>query len=142
MIARWAGRYIGLPFTAGGRTRDEGVDCYGLVRLVLGEVYGAELPRYSLMWHGRDDWPRLTAALEAGARDWHRVPRERVRVGDVVLLAIAGKALHLGLVVDTRPLWMLHIGEGFNAALERLDGPLWRHRVTAFYRWVDVQEAL
>jgi cell wall-associated NlpC family hydrolase len=141
MIARWARPYIGLPFQAGGRTR-AGIDCYGLVRLVLGEVFNVALPAYALSWSGRQDWPTLTAALEAGALDWYRLrDGDEARVGDVVLLAVHGHPLHLGLLVDVHVPTMLHVLEGIDSALERLDGPTWAPRVRAFYRWPR-QEAL
>lgn len=38
--------YVGLPYKHLGRTREEGVDCYGLVRLVLQENCGITLPDY------------------------------------------------------------------------------------------------
>lgn len=41
----WADEYVGLPFELGGRTR-EGLDCWGLVRLVLVEQTGILYPSY------------------------------------------------------------------------------------------------
>lgn len=39
----WATKYVGLPYCLGGRERD-GVDCWGLVRLVYREERGVLLP--------------------------------------------------------------------------------------------------
>lgn len=41
----WADQYVGLPFLKGGRDR-AGLDCYGLVRLVLAEQAGVLLDRF------------------------------------------------------------------------------------------------
>lgn len=42
----WARQYIGLPFVLGGRTK-EGLDCWGLVKVVYQEVKGIELPDFA-----------------------------------------------------------------------------------------------
>lgn len=42
----WADDYVGLPFKLGGRTREEGLDCWGLVRLVLIEQTGILYPAW------------------------------------------------------------------------------------------------
>lgn len=42
----WADDYVGLPFKFKGRTREEGLDCWGLVRLVLIEQTGIMYPSY------------------------------------------------------------------------------------------------
>lgn len=39
----WVRKYVGIPFVSGGRTM-AGCDCWGLVRLILGNEYGYELP--------------------------------------------------------------------------------------------------
>lgn len=42
----WADGYVGLPFKKMGRDRS-GLDCWGLVRLILDEQAGVLLPAYS-----------------------------------------------------------------------------------------------
>ena len=62
---------IGIPFINGGRDRNKGFDCYGLVM----EVYrrcGIALPEYTADW---DDEEKINSIVqrEAGTTAWHRV---------------------------------------------------------------------
>lgn len=41
---RWLNEYIGIRHLHGGRNPREGVDCYGLVKLVYDQEYGIVLP--------------------------------------------------------------------------------------------------
>lgn len=134
MIAAWARRYIGIPFKPGGRTRDAW-DCYGLCLVVYREVYGVDLPAYPIDWQSRADWPALTEAITAGIRDWRRVAWREAEIGDAVVLRIAGHPLHVGVIAGTDPLRMLHVEQGINTCLERLDAPMWEKRVSGIYRW-------
>jgi cell wall-associated NlpC family hydrolase len=43
MTTHWTTRYVGLPYRAGGRERD-GLDCWGLIRLIYREQLGIDLP--------------------------------------------------------------------------------------------------
>lgn len=44
----WATQYIGIPYKAGGFSRKDGVDCWGLVRMVLQEQKGIYMPTLSI----------------------------------------------------------------------------------------------
>lgn len=130
----WIARYIGIPFADRGRERATGVDCWGLLHLVFREHYGVTLPddpgyeratqrdrvAQLIIDHRTNDcWQ----ALDAGAEG----------EGDVVLLSIAGRPLHIGLVVQ--PGLMLHILRGIDSCVERYDGAIWRNH--EFYRYYD-----
>ena len=128
----WAAPYVGLPFAQHGRTR-AGVDCYGLLMLVLGEVFHVELPAYK--YAHEQDWGSIAAAVRQGQRDWVPVDDHDVRPGDGIVLRMRGLPLHVGVIVDTNPLTMLHVLRGVETCCQRLDNPVWKPRVVGIYRW-------
>jgi len=131
-VPEWTADYIGLPFREKGRDRD-GLDCWGLVRLVLAEQFGVLLPSYA------DDYA-CTLEVSENARlisgrkgDWSEVPAGEERAGDVLLLRMAGHECHVGIVVA--PGIMLHIEAGHDAVWDRYHGLRWKNRVVGAYRW-------
>jgi lipoprotein Spr len=131
-LAAWAEPYVGLPFAPHGRTR-QGVDCYGLVALVLAEVFGQALPPYD--YAHQTDWDGIEDAVQRGLRDWRRVAPADARVGDGVVLRLRGRPLHVGLLVDLRPLTMLHVLDRQDACCQPLDTPTWVSRLVGIFRW-------
>lgn len=129
MIAAWARDYIGIPFQYRGREHS-GCDCYGLVELVLSEVFDVAVRDFD--YASDVDETTVADLFEEGLREaeWQRVIEPRP--GDVVLLRIEGHPVHCGIVVgDGR---MLHTMEGVNSHIERIDGERWFDRVYGYYR--------
>lgn len=131
-LPAWAADYIGLPFREKGRDRD-GVDCWGLVRLVLAEQFGLKVPSYSEDYDEARPGPALADLIEREARAWVKVLGGSERAGDVVVLRVNGRPFHVGMVL-ARP-WMMHVEAGLGAVRERYDGRAWGRRVLGFYRW-------
>lgn len=131
----WVGEYIGLPFKPLGRDR-AGLDCWGLVRLVYRERYGIDLPAYVGGYDGisRADAADIAALIADGSRrGWREVPAAEAWEGDAVLLRCWGQPLHIGVLVCLGV--MLHVIEGRDASLARLDGPEWRRRLIGYFRY-------
>jgi cell wall-associated NlpC family hydrolase len=141
----WAAEYIGIPFLERGRDR-AGCDCWGLVRLVLAERFGIELPSHACDYdtvkdHGRiaelvgqgrhSQWIAVWSPLSSGLCHLPSAP------GDVVLLRLSGLPIHVGLVVARG--WMLHVEAKVDSILERFDGLEWRRRVLGIYRHVALR---
>jgi cell wall-associated NlpC family hydrolase len=133
-LAAWAAPYVGLPYRPNGRTR-AGLDCYGLVALVLEEVFGLRVPSYAGCYEDPEDWPSIRAAVLHGLVHWERVAAADALPGDGAVLRLRGQPLHVGLVVDTAPLTVLHILAGLDACCQRLDNPMWGPRLIGLYRW-------
>lgn len=127
----WVGGYIGLSFRSGGRTRD-GLDCWGLVRLVLAERFGIDVPSYADAYGDAHRALDVAPLIDAHRDDWVAVPKGAERLGDAVLLRTKGWPMHVGLIVARGR--MLHIEAGIASVIERLDSPIWRDRIVGVYR--------
>lgn len=128
----WAGHYIGLPFREHGRTRD-GLDCWGLVRLVLGEQFGFDVPSLSGDYSRTTDADAISRVIAREALEWRCVPASREDCGDVIVLRMRGQPMHVGLVLGDS--YMLHVERGINSAIERYTSARWHARIDAFYRY-------
>lgn len=124
----WWNDYVGIPYESRGRTR-EGADCWGLVRLVLREQYGHELPSFDGYVNSRD--PHVDELIAREREGW--ITNDTAQTGDVVLFRIAGRIAHIGIVAA--PGTFLHAREGHAATIERLDSPRWKSRVAGFYSY-------
>src|SRR5262249_47803278 len=108
---RWAEQYIGLPFKDFGRDFN-GVDCWGLVRLVLKRECDIEVPSYGEI-SARDLIVSKTIKQESSSEPWSEVRRNDVQAFDVALLR--GRPMHVGIMIS--PELLLHVEEKTNAVL-------------------------
>ena len=126
------GQYVGLPHRPHGRDRD-GLDCWGLVRLVYAEALGIDLPSYV------EDCPDLSeradlAALITGERDagpWRQVAKPAAF--DVLLFRVGPHATHVALAINSRD--MLHLHGRSHSVIERIAAPMWAKRLVGVYRY-------
>lgn len=129
----WCGKYIGLPYEDKGRG-PRGFDCWGLVRHILSEQFGiTTLPDYVDSYTSASDRNSVTSAVSTGlAQGWTKVA-EPVP-GAIVILLVAGRPWHCGLVVNKD--WMVHTLKGIDVCIERFDSMAWRNRIEGFYQYV------
>ena len=129
MADHWSNSYVGLPYLTGGRDRD-GVDCWGLVRLVHAEQFQNDLPSFADEYGSPHDI-RIQELIARHREGWGRV--DDPQPGDVVVFRVWGGLQHVGVV--TEPGKFLHVRAGRTATVERLDGSVWRNRVEGIYRY-------
>lgn len=129
----WATSYIGVPFQTHGRSL-AGLDCWGLCVCVYREAFDIDLPSYDTGYvgAGRSDAADLSVLIEAGRVEWREVHAGDELPGDLILLRLWNRPIHIGVVVGGHR--MLHACEGINVAMERYDGAMWRRKVVGFYR--------
>jgi cell wall-associated NlpC family hydrolase len=126
----WTSHYVGLPYQDCGRSR-AGLDCWGLVRLALEEVFCVRgLPDFAGEYSRSRD-RAIPEIFTQELRRWRQVPEPVA--GDIVVLRLNGRPWHVGLMVDKCV--MLTIDRGTSSCLERLDSPRWKGRLDGFYRY-------
>lgn len=133
----WVAQYLNLPFVDKGRTR-QGVDCYGLVRLIYQEQLNIELPSYTEHYSTSSDYGEIRALMngEAGSL-WHEIAVAEARGYDGLIFRLLGEPTHFGLVLD--PPWFIHAIKRERQVqgrtwVERWDTTEWRHRLVAVVR--------
>ncbi len=136
MLPQWTEKYVGIPYRDHGRNLEGGLDCWGLVRLVLEEEADIKMPLLeNLKFHRGCDRRALGKAIEEydkTAIDWNRLKMDDpVDCLDVIWLRNGGP-IHFGVVVA--PGWMLHVEEGSDSCLERYDGLVWKNRIMGVFR--------
>ncbi|WP_027517888.1 NlpC/P60 family protein [Bradyrhizobium sp. WSM1417] len=127
--------YVGIPYLERGRSIS-GCDCYGLVRLVLAELRGAELPSFVEAYVSATDRAALARLIAGEIAPWQPVAFGEERPFDGVLMRAGRLLSHIGLVVE--PGRLLHVSEGEESRIERYRAPPLSHRVVGFYRWQAV----
>lgn len=128
----WYNKYIDIPYKDGGRDL-EGLDCWGLVRLVYKEQYGIELPSFSDSYTTAKDTDHLHELISRHREQWDKLssPVE----GCVVLLRIFGTDTHVGVYLGND--MFLHVREGTNVAVENINSPTWKTRVVGYFNYKE-----
>lgn len=141
----WAARFIGLPFTDGGRDAFSGVDCWGLVRLVMKERAGIDLSGYSTI--SEADFAAVSHAIDEAksGNEWTHVPTGEQKALDVVEMSLPARngnrvsflPLHVGLLVTNS--WMLHTELATGSRLSPITDKQIAKRILGFWRHRSLQ---
>lgn len=136
-IPDWAGRYVGIPYEEYGRTQ-LGADCWGIVRLILTEQAGLDLPENPI---DPTDGSGIERLIGEHLGPWNVIIPGDEQPFDVILMSgCYGKGfdmrratMHVGLVL--RPGIMIHSTSNTGAAvIERYRERLRGHDIMGFYR--------
>jgi cell wall-associated NlpC family hydrolase len=140
IVESWSNVYIGLPWRARGAERD-GVDCYGLLRLVYRERLGLDLVSYADRYVTADERVEIAAIIAEASQigDWRRITPGTERAFDVALFRFQGVESHLAIV--TRPGIALHVDTRNGAHLIHYREQPWSLRLTGFCRHASLKES-
>jgi len=127
----WVDEYVGIPFQDRGRTR-QGLDCWGLFRLIQEEVFNIKQPSYDGAYGSVREKEVVNALVEAWPDPWVEVPLGQERPGDGVLMYRLGE-YHVGVVVG--PGRFIHV-EHAGAVVEQYTALKHRRHLLGFYRYV------
>lgn len=128
----WALNYIGLPYRSGGRDR-EGVDCWGLLRLIYRERKGILLPDLP----GIDAGGVLEISREILARhheNWFEIgmPADM----DVVAMSMRDTLHHVGVWTMADGGKVIHSWKGSSVVADAIRNLKWRGiRTIRFFRY-------
>src|SRR5262252_8366782 len=132
---KWAEKYVGLPFVDHGRDFT-GVDCWGLVRLVLKEEKGIDVPSYGDT--SALDLVMVTQMIKRDAfiEPWIAVMPSAVHPFDVAVMYRRNDPIHVGIMVTSSS--VLHIEEKISAVIVPLTHPTIAFRYPKLFRHRDL----
>lgn len=129
----WVDSYVGIEWKDEGRTRADGVDCWGLGMILFQEQRGISLPTLigkpawksgdsKLPDGGKEKRAAIWRLIEEERKAWRPVTSKPVTLGleqcfDAMIMEYSGVPIHIGWIVA--PGWVLHIQEGCNSICER-----------------------
>ncbi len=127
----WAAKYIGLPFLDHGRDFN-GVDCWGLVRLVLKHEKGIDVPSYGDTSALDLQTVANTVKREAFAYPWVAVMPNAIEPFDVAVMYRRRDPIHVGIMVTDKH--VLHIEEKISAVMVPVSHATIVFRYPRFFR--------
>ncbi len=106
----------------------DGLHCYQLVEMVMIEQFGITPPHISYDGNLKDSKPIFFSQ----SKNWPEVHKDDIQAGDVPLFSI-GRFCHCGIMIDKQR--MLHVLQGRESTIEKINSFRWRNRLLGVYRW-------
>jgi cell wall-associated NlpC family hydrolase len=127
-------KYINLKFRYKGRDFS-GVDCYGLVRLVLKNERQIKLPEYEYSQKWYFEGKNYIVEIKNDSSNWSQISTDKINPFDVILFYSSPKRIivnHMGVYIGEEK--FLHVSENHNSMVDRLSQH-WISRVYAIMRY-------
>jgi cell wall-associated NlpC family hydrolase len=116
----WVKKYVGIPFVSGGRTM-QGCDCWGLVRLVLHDEYGYDLPSLDADYSDALDRSSISPCFEKYAPLILGEKIDCPKESSVAIIRSGKLATHIALYAGDG--YILHARRRCGSVCERLSSP-------------------
>jgi cell wall-associated NlpC family hydrolase len=127
--------YIGIPFRSMGRGKD-GLDCYGLVKLMWYELRGITLPDWSASIQDRDlITDQFENHLLEEMKEGKAIPLDEPEDWAIVYVDRKRKASHMGVFLHGG---IIHCDEHVGVVYQSLSSFEALHPKLRFYRWQRV----
>lgn len=135
-MSHWSNSYIGLPYAELGRDRS-GVDCWGLVRLVMAEQNNIDLPSYLGDYAGEAEKAEIVALIDVAKSQsiWNKVTGD-IRPFDAVGFRRGAHDSHIGIAVSATK--FLHVMSDGYARIENMTQGRWSVRSVGAWRHTEV----
>lgn len=130
-LMTWIEKYVGIPFVNGGRDW-QGVDCWGLVRLIYETECRILLPSYGEI--SAEELTRVAheVANESSKEPWH--PVSDPWLFDVAVMHRRKAPVHVGIVAALKPVRLLHVERATHAVFVPITHPTISFRSPAYFR--------
>ncbi len=152
MEPEWINDYIGIPFKSHGKTKEGGVDCWQLIRMIYGEQFGIELPDYAEYYDHAKNFKQVGSILGfeekrlVAEHQWIEIQPGEEHLGDVIILnritsnaAMKYVPCHVAMVINAKSKKMIHVYEGIDTVRERYAGLRWGgNQIRGFYRHIQL----
>lgn len=130
----WVNEYIRLEFKELGRSV-EGVDCWGLIKLIYQDRLGIEIPSL-LEYSNTKDMEEIPRLVRENAPEWVKVEQGEEKQYDVVIFQMCSVPMHVGLVIGRN--LMIHCERGSGTVVTNYKkNKQWNRRVVGFYRHAE-----
>jgi len=120
---------LGIPFKMGGRTKQEGFDCYGLCMEVAKRA-GVTPYEFNI---GIEDLHKRSDAINNGKESCIEIDKPEPFC--IVTFKIRPPYVtHMGIVLEDCKSF-IHILKKRSVSIARLDEPIWKRKIDGFYRY-------
>ena len=123
-------RYLPIPYVDKGADFD-GVNCWGLVKLVYEVERGIRLPDYAEV--DEKSGPDVEREINAHRGEWQEASMASLIDFDLLILRVRNLPWHIGVYVGDGHFMHAHPVTGVTAP--RLTNVHWRNRILGAYRW-------
>jgi cell wall-associated NlpC family hydrolase len=120
-----------VKFRAGGRTVEEGLDCYGLCKEIYKRL-GKSLPEYDII---TEDVKIIDNVVEENKGKFIRLDYP-VPFCLVLFSIIPPYESHIGVVLEDRRSF-IHMQRNKGCCVESLNNRFWVNRIRGFYEWKE-----
>ena len=125
-------KYLTIPFKDRGRDHN-GVDCFGLVQIIYKQEFKIQLPSYIEAYENEKDRESICNEINKEKKLSGWVETDNPNHGNLIILNLLGRPLHLGVMLDHNS--FIHCMKGKGTIIEKTTDIIWRNRINGYLKW-------